>query len=260
MLQTTATMDEVIEEYWDERSATYSAGVKNELSTATKRAWQSVLAGAVPGFGEERLRVLDIGCGPGFFSVLCAQAGCAVDAIDFSAGMLDRARENARGNGVLGRIRFQQGDAQRLPYASGSFDAIVTRNVTWNLEDPQAAFAEWRRVLKPGGRLVNFDANWYSYLVDDEQNLKRELDQIDPATLGEPADTLATSDQCDRCERIAADLPLTRCARPAWDLEALRRAGFADAFADPTVHERVWTPGEESYYASSPLFMVVGVK
>lgn len=260
MLQATGIATERIDAYWNERSTTYSASVRNELGTSVKRAWHDVLADAIPGFGTERLRVLDIGCGPGFFGILCAEAGCTVDAIDFSAGMLEKARMNAQASEVETRIRFRQGDAQRLPYESGSFDAIVTRNVTWNLEDPYAAYREWHRVLKPGGRMVNFDANWYTYLVDDEQNLQRQIDQLDPETLGAPRSERATDEQCDRCERIARALPLTRCERPAWDMRALRNAGFAHAFADTSVHKRVWTPGEEAFYASSPLFMVVGVK
>ena len=45
---------------------------------------------------------------------------------------------------------------------------IVTRNLTWNLPHPEKAYGEWCRVLKPGGLLLNFDANWYRYLYDRE--------------------------------------------------------------------------------------------
>ena len=48
-----------------------------------------------------------------------------------------------------------------LRFADNTFDMIVSRNVTWNLEHPDRAYYEWMRVLKPGGVLLNFDASWY---------------------------------------------------------------------------------------------------
>ena len=59
-----------------------------------------------------------------------------------------------------------RGDVQNLEnIQDGSFDVIVTRNLTWNLEEPQKAYQEWCRVLKKGGILLNFDAGWYNYLL-----------------------------------------------------------------------------------------------
>ncbi|SPZ01220.1 methyltransferase [Proteus mirabilis] len=57
---------------------------------------------------------------------------------------------------------------QDLPFGDEQFDLVVSRNVTWNLKSPCEAYQEWFRVLKPGGSLINFDANWYLHLFDDE--------------------------------------------------------------------------------------------
>ena len=57
------------------------------------------------------------------------------------------------------------------------FDVVISRNLTWNLKDPKRAYEEWCRVLKPGGKLLNFDANWYGYLYDEEKRLSYEEDR-----------------------------------------------------------------------------------
>jgi ubiquinone/menaquinone biosynthesis C-methylase UbiE len=260
-MTTTTGMLQTIDTYWDERSSTYSASVQNELACNVRQAWKDIFTEQIPGFGERPLRVLDIGCGPGFFSIMCAQAGCLVNAVDYSSEMLLQAQHNVQSDETAyARICFQRGDAQDLPFMDASFDVIVTRNVTWNLEDPQHAYHEWHRLLKPGGRLLNFDANWYLYLSDSARNTRRLYDQRDSAILHEDATCQATEGQCARCEKIALGLPLTQVERPAWDIRALKNAHFAQMHADCTIWQRVWTPGEKAYYASSPLFMVVGIK
>lgn len=258
------TMLDTIDAYWDERSPSYSETIQRELTTEVYHHWWSVLADTIPGFGKHSLRVLDIGCGPGFFSILCAQAGCSVDALDCSAEMLTHARQNLFHAGINttdnAQVRLHQGDARFLPFDDGVFDVIVTRNVTWNLEDPLGAYREWQRVLIPGGRLINFDAGWYSYLSDIGVEAQRVIDQANNQLLDLPAACRATDDQCTRCERIAARLPLTRKSRPAWDDRTLRQLGFSQVQVHRDIHKRVWTPNEAAYYASSPLFMIVGVK
>ena len=258
-------LEKCVTAYWDARCDSYSANVRVEFAGSERRAWTSVFAERIPGFGIEHLRVLDLGCGPGFFSVLCAQAGCQVDAVDASDGMLGRARDNAHAEGVRegslpGEIGFHRGDVARLAFADDSFDAVVMRNLTWVLPDPTTAYAEWLRVLKPGGRLLVFDANWYYYLVDSSTDAQRLADQADPDTLGLDDDCRATAAQEDACERIALDMPLTATKRPTWDVAAMRALGYRRVQADTEVWRRVWSEGEKAYYGSSPLFLVYGEK
>ena len=54
-------------------------------------------------------------------------------------------------------IEVLQMDAQNLDFEDDTFDLIVTRNVTWVMEQPTKACSEWIRVLQPGGRMINFD-------------------------------------------------------------------------------------------------------
>lgn len=101
--------------------------------------------------------------------------GYQVTAVDYSEGMLEEAKQNA---GTLAdRITFRQMDAHHLDFPDNSFDVIVTRNLTWNLADPVRAYADWQRVLVPGGVMLNFDANWYSYLFDEEKKERIRQDR-----------------------------------------------------------------------------------
>ena len=68
-------------------------------------------------------------------------------------------------------------DGSKLDFEDNTFDVVISRNLTWNLEHPDVAYREWVRVLKVGGRLLNFDANWYGYLYDEEKRLSYEEDR-----------------------------------------------------------------------------------
>ena len=75
-------------------------------------------------------------------------------------------------------------DAQALTFADTSFDVVVSRNLTWNLQEPAVAYKEWCRVLKKGGLLLNFDANWYGYLFDEKKRQAYEEDRKNTQELG----------------------------------------------------------------------------
>lgn len=103
-----------------------------------------LLAAAEP--GRIDLRILDLGCGTGAMSARLRRFGTVVSA-DFSPLALDFCRRR-------GLTRLCAADAMRLPFASGSFDAVVALDVMEHLPDDAACAAEIRRVLRPGGHLV----------------------------------------------------------------------------------------------------------
>lgn len=258
--------DSVITGYWNARSESYSCSVLEELGGEKRREWERVLRDATESAREAaegrgaRPRVLDLGCGPGFFSILFARMGCQVDAVDSSTGMLDQALSNNRAANTADKVVFHEGDIERLPFADETFDVVALRNVTWLMRDPEAAYREWRRVLVSGGVLVVFDANWYRYLDDPAIDAQRIVDQADDAVLGQDADGLATKDQERRCEQIALGLPFTYIDRPAWDVRALQGMGFSGISVDTEVWRDVWTEGEQAFYKSSPLFLIRAVR
>jgi ubiquinone/menaquinone biosynthesis C-methylase UbiE len=97
-------------------------------------------------------RLLDVCCGTGVVTGAAADRGAEITGLDFSAAMLDQARrEHAR-------LRFDEGDAEALPYADGSFEAVVSNFGIHHIAHSDRAMAEARRVLRPGGRLAI--TNW----------------------------------------------------------------------------------------------------
>jgi SAM-dependent methyltransferase len=99
-------------------------------------------------------RSLEIGAGTGYFTLNMLQDGVMRDATatDISPGMLDVTQANAARAGV--RVRTVACDAERLPFADGSFDLVLGHAVLHHLPHLDQAFAEFLRVLKPGGQFV----------------------------------------------------------------------------------------------------------
>jgi ubiquinone/menaquinone biosynthesis C-methylase UbiE len=100
-------------------------------------------------------RVLEIGCGAGGHSVLFARHGAVTTSVDLTS---DRVRSTAAKFALLGPIaqgcQALQSDAEKLPFPDGSFDIVYSNGVLHHTNDTEAAIAEVRRVLKPGGRAV----------------------------------------------------------------------------------------------------------
>ena len=245
--------------YWTGRASGYSKVVEQELLSRQKEKWKAVLQREMEGHfaGQKKrpLKALDAGTGPGFFAVLLSELGCEVTAIDLTAEMLEKARENSRDCG--GWIRFLEMNTEDLSFEDECFDLVVSRNLTWNLPHPEAACREWNRVLKPGGLLLNFDANWYRYLFDEKARKAYEKDREVSAEKG-IAD-LNVGENFDVMEDIACRIPLSGIERPMWDLAVLSSLGMC-AEADPHVYKRVWSEEEKINFLSTPMFMVRAVK
>ena len=100
-------------------------------------------AGVAPG-----TRALDVATGPGYVAAACAARGASVVGVDVAEEMLALARSLTPG------VEFVRGDAERLPFADGSFDAVVGNFVVLHLGRPERCAEELVRTLAPGGRLA----------------------------------------------------------------------------------------------------------
>jgi SAM-dependent methyltransferase len=101
-------------------------------------------------------RVLDVACGTGNTTIPLARRGMQVTGLDLAPNLLVQARARAAEEGVT--AEFIEGDAEQLPFADGTFDAVVTMLGAMFAPRPELVASESARVLKPGGMLAM--ANW----------------------------------------------------------------------------------------------------
>lgn len=245
-----------IASYWGTRAEGYSEVNEKELAGSQREAWLHVLEEQFPEKKKEEMKILDIGTGPGFFPMILSEAGYTVTAVDYTEEMLEKAKENLGKYTKYGleRATLQRMDAQNLEFADETFDVVISRNLTWNLEKPEQAYQEWMRVLKPGGVLLNFDANWYGYLYDEE---KKEAYEADRKKVEEQQlDDHYLCTDIDRMENIARQVPLSAMERPAWDTKVLESLGVCSIQTDSEIWKRVWSEEERLNYASTPMFLV----
>jgi len=97
-------------------------------------------------------RLLDVAAGPGTLTLLAAEAGCALSAIDFSPQMVTNLKRRLNGAQLGADVRL--GDGQALPWADAEFDAAFSMFGLMFFPDRSRGFAELFRVLKPGGTAV----------------------------------------------------------------------------------------------------------
>jgi len=113
--------------------------------------------------------VLDVGCGAGVTAcALAKDPGCRVMGVDILPAMVERAEERARRRGVAQRAAFRAADAQDLPFADGTFDAVITESVTVFPADKQRAVGEYARVTRPGGYVGLNESAWLRTPVPPE--------------------------------------------------------------------------------------------
>jgi SAM-dependent methyltransferase len=104
----------------------------------------------------EGTRMLDVACGAGQIAIPSARNGVQVTGIDIAANLVEQARARAKAEGV--NARFDEGDAEMLPYDNSEFDLVVSLIGAMFAPQPDRVASELKRVCKPGGRIVM--ANW----------------------------------------------------------------------------------------------------
>ena len=236
-----------IEHYWTRRAHDFNIVRQNELCDAISGRWLAEMHAHLP--PDRPLDILDVGTGTGYFAVLLAGEGHRVTGIDLTPAMLAEAEQTAAAQGVS--VRFLLMDAQNTDFPDASFDALVTRNLTWTLPDPEAAYREWFRLLRPGGVLLNFDADYAENVRNHNQGASKVTDK---GVYGHCGMTPALSEEN---AAITLAVPASRHPRPAWDVELCRAAGFAEVRVDATAGRRIL---HDRDLPDAPLFLLKATK
>lgn len=244
------------QKYWDGSSAGYSEIVIEELETEMHDLWLNLIKENMP--SGDHLEVLDSGCGPGFFSIILTECGHRLHSIDFSEQMLEKAKQNAEKYVPNNNIEFRQMDVHNIDYPDNSFDLIVSRNITWTLQNPTQVYREWLRVLKPGGKVIIFDANWNKRYYDEGLRNLMELDFQKLREMGYEVHGDGHGEEED--EDWIYSLPLNHENRPVWDVKTFLSLGCNDVHVVTKLDERLMNEYYRTYYTHLPIFMICATK
>jgi ubiquinone/menaquinone biosynthesis C-methylase UbiE len=134
-------------------------------------------------------KVLDVGCGPGLLTVGAARrlsTGKVVGVDVWHKGAITRNRadsvlDNARIEGVSGKVEVKEGDARALPFADDTFDVVVSNFLVHDMNnrgEREQVMHEIARVLKPNGRVALVDFIFTDQCVDDLRNCGVEAERV----------------------------------------------------------------------------------
>ncbi len=234
-----------VECYWTKRADSFFDLRRDEIESEKASRWLGEIKRLIP--GGRTLNILDVGCGAGFFEVLLGKEGHKVTGIDLTPEMIEKANE------MIGlyklndtQVRCLLGDAEKPDFKDESFDVVITRNLTWTLPHPVEAYGEWHRVLKTGGVLINFDAEYAkgAHNLKSPENLAHS--KIDDALK-------------DECHHIYHMLTISMLDRPEWDGEILKSIGFDRIAIDKDFGSRIFIEKDE-FYIPDKMFCVSAQK
>ncbi len=232
---------ERIVRYWTMRSDSFAVQREAELQSELHERWLKLIESElIKTGGAAPLRILDVGTGSGFFAILLAMAGHHVTGIDLTESMIRHAGELARIHGC--HANFQVMDAEHLDFPTESFDVVISRNLTWTLPNPEQAYKEWMRVLKNGGILLNYDADYGAACFTQDGELPKEH-----------AHNKVGQSMMQECQSIKDALSISARRRPDWDVSVFRQMGYEKIQVRRDISEHIYLKKDE-FYNPVPLF------
>ena len=187
-----STADDNAKQYGDSRKLAARARLNKEYTIAEAPWFPWVARQLALKAGD---RVLDIGCGPGWFWAAAAgvlPAGLELTLADLSPGMVQEAVERCKPL-PLRIVEGRQADAASLPFEDGSFDAVIAMHMLYHVADPAVGIAEMFRVLKPGGLLA---------VTTNGAGNMREIYALTTVLGSAPSDPAAAAFGYDAAERL----------------------------------------------------------
>lgn len=222
-----------VENYWTKRAESFFELRHDEIESYKSSRWLEEIKELLP--KKEKLNILDLGCGTGFFEVILGREGHKVTGVDLTEEMIAKANDMIRIYGLQeSQVKAVVGDAEKLDFLDESFDVVITRNLTWTLPHPIEAYKEWYRLLKKGGVLINFDAEY----AKGAHNL------TSPENIAHKNVSKALADECHDIYHM---LTISTLDRPEWDINVLGEIGFKETIADKTFGERIFAERDEFY-------------
>lgn len=239
------TIKDRVQNYWTKRADTFYELRQGELASNKYKRWENEISRFIG--GKKDLKILDVGCGAGFFEIILGKAGHRVTGIDLTEEMIINAKEIISNYSLNGNCDVMQMDAEKLDFADEIFDVVISRNLTWTLPHPIMAYKEWHRVLKKNGMLLNFDAeyakhahaNLYSHENKAHSNISKALK--------------------DDCHEIYHMLAISSIDRPRWDVEILKQIGFYSIETDLDFGDRIFKEHDQ-FYIPDKIFSIKAVR
>jgi len=251
-----AGVDRVLTEirsFWDADAETYdNSRGHRPTSPAVMAAWSRALERLLP---PSPARVIDVGAGTGFLSLIAARLGHKVTAVDLSTQMLDKLQRSARREGLEIDVVVSAADGLEAAgsAARGSFDAVMERHLLWTLPDPHKALEAWRRVV-PDGRLLLVESVWGR--IDPIEMVRQRVMHAVQTWRKQPPDHHASYS-----DEIRKSLPLGAGTPPSKLVEMARAAGWRlprlERLRDIEWSERLDLPLPERLVGVTPRFAIL---
>jgi SAM-dependent methyltransferase len=233
--------------FWDRDAESYDRSPAHAASDPVEAPmWRAALVRYLP---PPPARVLDVGAGTGAMSLLAADLGHRVTALDLSPGMLAAARRKADAMGI--ELETVIGPATEPP--AGPFDAVIERHLVWTLPDPVAALRAWHAVA-PSGRLALFEG-----IFDRASLAHRARGALAHAV--RRALKVSHDHHGRYSAELLAALPLAGAASPLRFVEAAREAGWRsirlERLRDVEWARRISSPPPLGWLEMVPRFAVI---
>lgn len=190
-------------------------------------------------------------------ALLFAEMGHEVTGVDLSEGMLEKAKFNAENLGL--KIDFSHGDAEKLPFEDNSFDLVVNKYLLWTLPQPSSALLEWKRVLKPGGKIFAIDGNWFDPRPD--RYIKRLASEWTARLMKRNQTSLIFKNHYNP---IKNSLPLYREINPENISSLFSEMGFISTTINPLKKVQTFQKNKaallQKLLEDTPIFLIVAQK